>query len=85
MFSKDKLLDAALRVAKRQHYSQMTRAQVAQEAGCADGVVSYYLGSMAQVRSAVVKAARVAGILPKVQSAPVAAKRNSGRNGPVRS
>lgn len=85
MFNRDILLKAALNVAKRQHYSQMTRADVAAEAGCSDSLVSRYLGDMTEVRKAVVKLARSVGLTERIARAPLLDKRNSGRNGPVRS
>lgn len=84
-FNRDTLLQAALDVAIGKHYTQMTRADVAQYAGCSATLVSHYLGSMSEVRNAVVALARKRNCLRMVQSAPVENVRNSGRNGPVRS
>lgn len=84
-FNRTILLDAALNVAKAQHFSQVTRDAIAGEAGCSPGLVSKYLGSMAEARDAIVDLARRRGVLRQVQQAPFANRRNSGRNGPVKS
>lgn len=84
MFSREKLLNAALGVALRQHYSQMTRADVAEAAGCSATLVSHYLGDMTDVREAVLSLARRTGRLRAVHAAPLAQRRHSGRSGPVR-
>ncbi len=52
------ILIAALRIARKPGgWSGMTRASIAKEAHCAEGLVSRYLGSMDAVRRAVMKAA----------------------------
>lgn len=84
-FNRTILLEAALSVAKAQHFSQVTRETIASEAGCSPGLVSKYLGTMAQARDAILDLARRRGVLRQVQQAPFDNRRNSGRNGPVKS
>ena len=47
------ILDAALDVAERGHYLQITREDIASAAGVSPGLVAYYLGPMDRVRDAV--------------------------------
>jgi AcrR family transcriptional regulator len=55
---KEMILIAALRVARLPGgWSGMTRASIAKESHCAEGLVSRYLGSMDSVRRQVMKAA----------------------------
>ena len=55
---REMILIAALRVARRPGgWSSMTRAKIAKDAHCAEGLVSVYLGSMDSVRRHVMKAA----------------------------
>lgn len=57
-FNREVILTAALRVAcRRDGLSKMTRSSIAKEAGCADGLVSRYLGSMDEIRKSVIKQA----------------------------
>lgn len=52
------ILDAALRVATREGgWSSLTRAAVAIEAGCTDGLVSKYFGTMNNFRRRIMRAA----------------------------
>jgi AcrR family transcriptional regulator len=52
------ILIAALRVARKPGgWNNLTRAAIAKEAHCADGLISRYLGSMDSVRRAIMKAA----------------------------
>jgi AcrR family transcriptional regulator len=44
------LLAAAMRLAQRGHYAQLTRAAIATEAGVSPGLVSTYLGTMPDMR-----------------------------------
>jgi AcrR family transcriptional regulator len=83
-FNRDTLLTAALEVAHAKHFSQMTRADIAEQAGCSATLVSHYLGAMCDAREAVIELARKRGCLRMIQSAPVDKGRNSGRNGPYR-
>lgn len=57
IYTKDNLLDAALTVAQRTGYKRMTREEIAQCAGCSPGQVSHLLGTMVQLRRAVLRAA----------------------------
>jgi len=55
---KECILIAAIRVARKPGgWSTLTRAQIASEAQCSDGLVSRALGDMADVRRAVMRAA----------------------------
>ncbi len=51
------LLAAALRVAERVGWREMTRAQVAAEADCSEGLVTTRLGTMDAMRRSVMRAA----------------------------
>lgn len=51
------ILLAALDCARDIGYNKMTRADIAQYAGCSESIVSHYLGSMPEVRDAVVQVA----------------------------
>lgn len=55
---KQEILSAALRVAARPGgWCKLTRAQVAQEAACAEGLVSRYFGTMLAFRRTIMRAA----------------------------
>jgi len=49
------ILDACLRMARLHGYRNMTREDIALAAECSEGLVSSYLGTMTQVRRAVVR------------------------------
>ena len=51
------ILDAALRMARLHGYQKITRADIALAAECSEALVSSYMGTMVQVRRAVVRAA----------------------------
>lgn len=51
------VLRAALNVAGKSHYAHMTRDQIAKAAGVAGPTVQHYLGTMSQLRRAVMRAA----------------------------
>ncbi len=58
---KYEILTAALAVAARPGgWSKLTRAAVAKEAGCAEGLPSKYFGTMVSFRRAIMRAAIVA-------------------------
>lgn len=57
IYTKDDVLAAALVVAQRVGYKRMTREEIAAHAGCSAGQVSNLLGTMVQLRRAVVRAA----------------------------
>jgi len=54
---RDEILAAALRVAMIHGYAAFTRIQVANEANCAESLVSKYFGTMAKFRRNVMRAA----------------------------
>lgn len=55
---KTEIIDAALRVAERPGaYSKLTRVGIATEAGCAEGLVSRYFGTMNAFKRVVMRAA----------------------------
>jgi hypothetical protein len=54
---KDHILNAAIRVAEKVPFNRMSRAQVAEEAGVADALVSKHFGTMEQLRGDVVRRA----------------------------
>lgn len=57
---KQQILTAAIRVAARPGgWSKLTRDAVAKEAGCADGLVSKYFGTMLTFRRTIMRAAIV--------------------------
>lgn len=52
------ILIAAIRLARKPGgYIKLTRAAIAAEAQCTEGLVSHYLGNMDEIRSAVMKQA----------------------------
>ena len=53
----DALMSAALRVAARKGYNVMSRADIADEAGCSPGLIPQYFGTMPQLRRKVMRAA----------------------------
>lgn len=54
---KENLIVAALAVAKRDGFSSLTRASIANEAECSTGLVTNYLGTMPQLKRTVMRAA----------------------------
>lgn len=54
---REDLIAAALAVARRDGYATMTREAIASEAGCSTGQVTTVLGTMPQLRRAVMRAA----------------------------
>lgn len=54
---REQIVEAALRVAKRDGYDRMTRADIAKAAGCSAASVQYHFGTMEQVRRHVMRAA----------------------------
>ena len=55
------MMTAALTVAARDGYQQMTRQAVADHAGCSTGLISRYFGTMPQLRRSVMRAAVTRG------------------------
>jgi AcrR family transcriptional regulator len=60
---KSALLDAALVVAQRDGYDHMTREAIAAQYQVSPGLVSHHLGTMPQLRRAVMRAAVARGVL----------------------
>jgi hypothetical protein len=54
---KTNILDAALEKAKDVGYREITREEIAEQAGVSMGLVSRYLGTMDQIRKAIMRAA----------------------------
>ena len=52
---KEQILDAAIKVAEKNDYFTMRREDIARVAGCSDGSVSRYFGTMNQLRKAVMR------------------------------
>ena len=63
---KAEILDAALVVAARSGYDRMTRDDIAAQAKTSCGLVSHHLGTMPQLRRAVMRAAVTRGVLAVV-------------------
>lgn len=62
---KEQILIAALKVASRPGgYAKLTRAVVAECAGCSEGLVSKYFGTMVRLKRAIMRAAIKDGNLP---------------------
>lgn len=57
MSMKDEILQAAIQVAERDGWSNMTRDAIANHAGVAMGSVNAYYGTLKQLRRAVMRAA----------------------------
>ncbi len=54
---KAQILRAALQIAAEEHYAYMTRRQIAKRAGVSGPTVQHYMGTMANLRRAVMQAA----------------------------
>lgn len=72
IYTKDDLLDAALKVARKVGYKRMTREEIAECAGCSSGQVSHLLGTMVQLRRTVLRAALYREDLPILAQALIA-------------
>lgn len=66
------MVTAALVVARKRGYNQMTRDAIAAEAGCSTGQVTTVLGTMPQLRRAIMRAAVVRKDLPVIAQGVVA-------------
>lgn len=55
------ILTAALDLSRAGHYQRISREAIAERAGCSVGLVSRYLGTMPQLRRAVISAAIAKG------------------------
>ena len=65
------LLDAGVKLAKKQDVNKLTRRAVATAADCSEALVNTYLGGLADMRSAIKKHAKKQGIelgVPKAKS-----------------
>ena len=58
---RDALMAAALTVARREGYRQMSREAIATECKCSPALISKYFGTMPQLRRSVMRAAVVRG------------------------
>lgn len=58
---RDILITAALAVAARDGYQNMSREAIASEAGCSAGLISKYFGTMQQLRRSIMRAAVLQG------------------------
>lgn len=56
------LLDAGVKLAKKQDVNKLTRRAVATAADCSEALVNTYLGGLADMRSAIKKHAKKQGI-----------------------
>jgi len=54
---KNAIIAAATRLAEKGYYTELTRVQIAREAKISDSAVSYYCGSMDDVRRDILKEA----------------------------
>lgn len=57
MTTKLKILSAALDLSAKKGYQNISRAEVANAAGVATGLVNYYFETMAELRKAIMRAA----------------------------
>lgn len=57
MTKKQRILDAAMAEAQQHGYKHVTREAIAQRAACATGLVSYHLGTMVELRRALMSEA----------------------------
>ena len=55
--TRDKILNAAIRLSDETHYNNLTRASIATRAGVSDALVSHHWGTMAQLRRSVMREA----------------------------
>jgi len=60
------ILDAAIRCAQTGGFYNVTRADIAREAGVSEGLVTHYCGTMPQLRRAIMRAAIHRGVLPVI-------------------
>ena len=56
------LLDAGVKLAKKQDVNKLTRRAVATAADCSEALVNTYLGGLADMRSAIKKHAKKTGV-----------------------
>lgn len=62
MKAKDRILAAAVYLARRDKWKNLTRDRVAKEAGCAAGLVNAYYSTMDELSSEVMRVAAERGI-----------------------
>lgn len=58
---REALMSAALHVATRDGYQNMSRTAIAEQAGCSPALISRYFGTMPQLRRSVMRAAVTRG------------------------
>lgn len=73
--SKSTILDAAVSLASRVGYTNITRKAVAEKAGVANGTVSYHFVSMEKLENAVMKRAIETGLIAIIAQGLVAKHR----------
>ena len=73
---KEQILNAALILAEKTNYIQLTRKSIADEAGCSEASVTKYFGTMTKLKRSVVRAAIVKEILAIIAQALVTKDRH---------
>ena len=63
---KSEILAAALALASKNGYRNITRASIAEKAGASEALVSRYMGSMDKLREAVMREACKKGVIPVI-------------------
>jgi AcrR family transcriptional regulator len=63
---KEEILEAALKLATKHGYKNLTRHAVADAAGCSIALVSHYFNTFAQLERAIMRAAVTQQVLPIV-------------------
>ncbi len=53
----EEILNAALKVSEEHGYDKVSRAQIAEEANCAESLISFYFSTMDDVRDTIMKEA----------------------------
>lgn len=76
---KGSILDAAVQLAKKQGYSNISRQQIAELAGVSTGLVTKYFGTMPQMRRAIMRSAITRGIPEIVAQGMAAGDRQAGK------
>ena len=60
---KERILSAALYLATKHNYQQITRTQIAERVGCAESLVSFHFGTMVALRAVIMRKAIEVGNL----------------------
>jgi len=79
---KKQIFEAALKLAKTKGYNDITRDEIAAEAGVSMGLVSRYHKTMPQLRRSIMRAAIARGI-PEIVLQGIACKDKAALNAPV--